>query len=552
MGKNTRMPVRHSRTPSSTPQLATPQHSRPNYKRRGSTTSEADSVVTSASEMREEALGSFASAVAASSSASFAGGLHLDTTTKAQGPPTPTASVVSSASAMFPPREAPTSARSRRSSFSSTTNAPSPSVSSRGNLGRSPSPMPPLPAIRTPAATPSWASVKLYGDEGFTNFFRRLTFSPDGGLLLTPAGQFEDPSVVPGAKTRSDGQPDDPPVQPRKPSNSAGVPSSSSSVFIYSRANFARPPVAHLPGHKTASIAVRFSPVLYELRPNVAVPGGKAQSEVRKIVIEKGKDHDVELDLGSYTSIQQPTSKPVSSSGHSSSSGGPNDIRPPPSPAPSSSSRRAGTPASHSQSASNGTASVFALPYRMLFAVATQDTVMIYDTQQSGPICMFTNLHYSAFTDVAWYVLSCDLASRTCCLYNCCHVIRAPDGQSLMLASSDGYCSIVIFDEFLPLYHTQQHNIQLQAIASSVSTPQHTPHPLPWSNQEPGTSLKRNEPPRDDEPPIPMPPLISVTPDPTLSASSASVSASVDVVSEGGQPKKKKRRIQPTHIGGID
>jgi chromatin assembly factor 1 subunit B len=57
--------------------------------------------------------------------------------------------------------------------------------------------MPPLPAIRS-LPSPSRSNVKLYGDESRTNFFRRLTFSPDGGLLLTPAGQFEDPAVVPG------------------------------------------------------------------------------------------------------------------------------------------------------------------------------------------------------------------------------------------------------------------------------------------------------------------------------------------------------------------
>lgn len=41
-----------------------------------------------------------------------------------------------------------------------------------------------------------------------------------------------------------------------------------------------------------------------------------------------------------------------------------------------------------------------------------------------------------------------------------------------MLASSDGYCSIVVFDEILPLYHNQQHNLQLQSIVQ-----QHTVSP---------------------------------------------------------------------------
>ena len=40
------------------------------------------------------------------------------------------------------------------------------------------------------------AGMGMYGDESFTNFFRRLTFSPDGGLLLTPSGHFEDPSNI--------------------------------------------------------------------------------------------------------------------------------------------------------------------------------------------------------------------------------------------------------------------------------------------------------------------------------------------------------------------
>ncbi|RPD68051.1 hypothetical protein L226DRAFT_527470, partial [Lentinus tigrinus ALCF2SS1-7] len=90
---------------------------------------------------------------------------------------------------------------SRRSSFSGS-NAPS-SPANYTRYGRSPSPIPSLPAIRMAPST----SVKLYGDESFTNFFRRLTFSPDGGLLLTPAGQFEDPSVVPGANSKSNDQP---------------------------------------------------------------------------------------------------------------------------------------------------------------------------------------------------------------------------------------------------------------------------------------------------------------------------------------------------------
>jgi chromatin assembly factor 1 subunit B len=48
------------------------------------------------------------------------------------------------------------------------------------------------------------------------------------------------------------------------------------------------------------------------------------------------------------------------------------------------------------------TGSLFALPYRLLFAVVTMDTVAIYDTQQASPICLLTKLHYDEFTDMSW------------------------------------------------------------------------------------------------------------------------------------------------------
>src|SRR5258708_35531597 len=84
--------------------------------------------------------------------------------------------------------------------------------------------------------------------------------------------------------------------------------------------------------------------------------------------------------------------------------------------------------------------------------------------------------------------------------------IRAPDGQSLMLASADGSCSIVLFDDPLPLYHTQQHNMQMQAIANSISNSLHT-HLVPsaHSGSVTSTSLKRTEPPTPVEDLLPLP-----------------------------------------------
>ncbi|KAJ7742642.1 hypothetical protein B0H16DRAFT_1890279 [Mycena metata] len=69
------------------------------------------------------------------------------------------------------------------------------------------------------------------------------------------------------------------------------------------------------------------------------------------------------------------------------------------------------------------TGSVFALPYCMLYAVVTMDTLAIYDTQ-AGPVCLPTKRVYGF-------------------------------GMCLMLSSRDGYCTLVTVDEILPTRHTQ-------------------------------------------------------------------------------------------------
>ncbi|KAF9453389.1 WD40 repeat-like protein [Macrolepiota fuliginosa MF-IS2] len=531
IGRNTRMPHRHTRTPSAHGSAtATTPSTRPKMFRRESTASDAES--SSAVDKDDVA------------------------------PLTPATSVASTPSlAMFPPppiidKGGPSS---RRSSFSASSNAPGSPYSSV-RYGRSPSPMPPLPAIRSlPAsAQAQWANVKLYGDESYTNFFRRLTFSPDGGLLLTPAGQFEDPIIIPsslshkapgskeegGATTPSRGRKGRPSVvtdtaataSTSAAGGNASASASTSSVFIYSRANFARPPIAQLPGHRKASVAVRFSPILYELRPNVE--SGEAETKTKTAALEKGMEGTLDVDVtgpaagvqvvispapgsgpgsgsvsdtptSTSTSLTSPQRTPVQSTSQSQSQSqgsqgstaiasplprlalsttqlegqnsalmlpspglSPMDLLRPPTPAAS----KPSTPAVHAQAqaqtqaqvhglghsgyvqtqvpgsgATGGasTASVFALPYRMLYAVVTMDAVAIYDTQQAGPVCLLTKLHYDEFTDMTW----------------------SSDGQTLLLSSRDGYCTIVIFDEILAASHLQQHALQLQSIAHQNSVP---------------------------------------------------------------------------------
>ncbi|KAK1215991.1 Chromatin assembly factor 1 subunit [Marasmius sp. AFHP31] len=402
-------------------------------------------------------------------------------------PPISTSTSTSSNS-MLPPPPTPVDKErqpsSRRSSFSNASNAggpASPAYSVNSRYGRSPSPMPALPAIRTAlpssysyptphsrGSTEQWRNIGLYGDESFTNFFRRLTFSPDGALLVTPAGQFEDPEVVVLPTPSEEGGPPTP-ARGRKGrgEESAAGPSgkgSSSCVYIYTRANFAKPPIATFPGHKKASVAVSFSPVLVELREGLSstheAPGSGGAP--RHLKTANLSNELTQLDVDVVGPLPGTTSAPESSNNgmgmtvlpsSSQKSGTPTIASPsprqlsepsmrPPTPVAS----KPGTPSQHVAPA---TSSVFALPYRMLFAVVTMDAVVIYDTQQSSPICVLTKLHYDEFTDATW----------------------SPDGQTLMLSSRDGYCTLIVFDEIFPAYHKQQQALQLQSIAHQHSVP---------------------------------------------------------------------------------
>eukprot|EP01119_Soliformovum_irregulare_P025374 TRINITY_DN9374_c0_g1_i1.p2 TRINITY_DN9374_c0_g1~~TRINITY_DN9374_c0_g1_i1.p2 ORF type:complete len:271 (+),score=95.60 TRINITY_DN9374_c0_g1_i1:467-1279(+) len=68
---------------------------------------------------------------------------------------------------------------------------------------------------------------------------------------------------------------------------------------------------------------------------------------------------------------------------------------------------------------------IFALPYRMVYAVASLDTVLIYDTEGVYPLAILEQLHYAELTDLSW----------------------SADGGLLMVSSKDGYCSFITFDE---------------------------------------------------------------------------------------------------------
>ncbi|KAK2839890.1 hypothetical protein Q5P01_013630 [Channa striata] len=66
---------------------------------------------------------------------------------------------------------------------------------------------------------------------------------------------------------------------------------------------------------------------------------------------------------------------------------------------------------------------LFELPYRMVFAVASEDSVFLYDTQQTLPFGLVSNIHYHTLSDLTW----------------------SSDGSFLAVSSTDGYCSFLAF-----------------------------------------------------------------------------------------------------------
>ncbi|OAA81118.1 WD40 repeat-like-containing domain protein [Akanthomyces lecanii RCEF 1005] len=248
---------------------------------------------------------------------------------------------------------------SRRSSFSSRRSA-------------SPAPSLPLPAVMPMEASPKpYASsgllglgmknASLYANETLTSFFRRLTFTPDGSLLLTPSGQYQN---------QHQGDKD------AKPTYEI-----INTVYIYTRGGINKPPVAHLPGHKKPSVVVKCSPLIYTLRTT--------PPKTKHITIDTSS---AEVDI---PSLPEPLSRPTS----------PAPVMEPP-PPPVAVADVTSTPvkptSAETSATTPGPKPAFSLPYRMVYAVATQDSVLLYDTQQKTPICVVSNLHCATFTDLAW------------------------------------------------------------------------------------------------------------------------------------------------------
>lgn len=398
---------------------------------------------------------------------------------------------------------------SRRSSFSS-------QHSYSHSLRRSASPAPttmPLPAVKPlePAQSPKIfpkeslmggpsfglgaaamgstgylvKNANLYANETLTSFFRRLTFSPDGSLLFTPAGQYKTSAPVEKPQFGNPLSPIHQDMDDQRP-----VEETVNTVYIYTRAGFNRPPIAHLPGHKKPSIAVSCSPIKYELR--------------RRDFEENGNEIKT-----TYLTVDTGAEKPKPEKSESMQQS-PDNLMPPP-PTACSMKDTIVSPAENSQDSRPPTpppfpTPVFSLPYRIVYAVATQDTVLIYDTQQSIPLCVVSNLHYATFTDLSW----------------------SNDGLTLLMSSADGFCSTVAFEkgELGVPYIKKEKSHASTPSNSNVKTSQMSP-PASVPTPSPSVTSSANNPIAPSVTPlgsIPGPiPTMSNMPVPALTTSNHSL-----------------------------
>jgi chromatin assembly factor 1 subunit B len=68
---------------------------------------------------------------------------------------------------------------------------------------------------------------------------------------------------------------------------------------------------------------------------------------------------------------------------------------------------------------------LFKMPYRYVYAIATEDSIFFYDTQSLTPFSYVTGIHYCNLSDINW----------------------SNDGRILIVTSIDGFCTFIMFEE---------------------------------------------------------------------------------------------------------
>ncbi|CAL8079943.1 unnamed protein product [Orchesella dallaii] len=113
------------------------------------------------------------------------------------------------------------------------------------------------------------------------------------------------------------------------------------------------------------------------------------------------------------------------------------------------------------------------MPYRLVYAVATNDSILIGDTASIEPLACIKNIHCTRMTDIAW----------------------SPDGLVLVASSTDGYCSLLTFEKG---------ELGAEFVATPEEFPTLTPTSFPIAPPEPKPvkkkEVKEKEPKEPKEP----------------------------------------------------
>lgn len=132
---------------------------------------------------------------------------------------------------------------------------------------------------------------------------------------------------------------------------------------------------------------------------------------------------------------------------------------------------------------------LFQLPHRVIFAIASLQTVHIYDTAVSRPLAVVQGLHCAEITDLTW--------SR--------------DGTKIIVSSRDGFCSLIRFaaDEFGELVPENElptcmqpirNNPMAAATSSGINSSESISTSSGACQPQPNASTKETLPTKSDEP----------------------------------------------------
>eukprot|EP00892_Ulva_mutabilis_P006835 jgi/Ulvmu1/4523/UM002_0249.1 len=180
----------------------------------------------------------------------------------------------------------------------------------------------------------------------------------------------------------------------------AQAPQCAAAIALFSRQNLTRP-LALLPTITSASTCVRFCPVFFA---SAHAAGSEKEDDSQK---QAGKADGCAIDTAKETAT----------------------------------------------GASAGSVSPFRLGYKLVYAVGTTDSILLYDTDDVRPLAVLGAVHLKHITDLAW----------------------SPDGKYLVATSHDGYCTIVSFDVGELGRPLEDHKYDAMSVRAELS--KH--HPLP-------------------------------------------------------------------------